>query len=334
LALGRTRRLLACLVTSAAIASLAACGGTPHDVVVRIGDAAISKSTVDHWMSVMAGGRAPPDSSNRRRALRQQALSFLIGSRWVIGEAAAQGLKVSEREVAQRVAQKESAFAPGGEAELHELLEATGQRVTDIAFEAKAELASSKIRQALVSKEPGILSAQIARYYTRNKPRFAIPERREIEITNRKSAAEAIKLRSEVVSGRSFAAASRREWVERASEPGRDAGRGTPKQNALERAIYTAKPNMLIGPVKQRVDYFMFEVKRIVPASYRSLAQVRGAIAKRLTAEQQRRTLAQFISAWRKKWIAKTDCHTGYVVRKCRQYEGSRATPEDPYTLS
>jgi hypothetical protein len=292
-------------------------------------------STVDHWTSIMAGGRAASASSSRRQALKEQALSFLIGSRWVIGEAAAQGLTMSDQEIARQVAQKESASFPGGKAELREYLHATGQRVADIVFEAKVELGSAKIRQLLTKNEPDITFAEVARYYTRNRQRFAIPRRREIEITNRKGAAEAAAIRSEVASGRSFARVSRREWVEWASEPRSGATRGTRKQGALEKAIFSARPDVLTGPVKQGVDYFLFEVKQITGGSYEPLSQVRSAIFTRLTTERQRRAIARFIRAWRRTWIAETDCRAGYVVQKCRQYKGSKATlPEDPYTLT
>ena len=332
LVVNRPLRSIRCIpalaATLVAILGCAACGGGSSDVVAQVGRYPITKTTLNHWMSVMAGGRVAPGQSKQRQALRQQVLGFLISSQWVIGEAADEGLKVSKQEIEQRFKAKKSASFPGGEAEFHEFLKATGQTTSDIMLEARAELASSKIRGTLTSKEPKITQAQIARYYSQNKQRFAIPERRELEITNRKSKVEADKLKREVESGKSFASVSGRESTKRPRHeaPGYDA--------TLERAVYAARPNVLTGPVKLRVDYYLFEVKQIIPGREQTLPEVQGSIEKQLATEQQRRTLAGFIKAWRTKWTARTDCHPGFVVQKCRQHNASKTTPpEDPLTL-
>jgi foldase protein PrsA len=297
--------------------------------VARVGPAAITSAMVERWTSALAGGRVPSDPS-RRQALRAQALASLISAQWALGEGAADGMKLSGREVQRQFQKKRSASFPGGEAELKEFLKATGQRLSDITFEAKAELASAKIRQLLASREPPITSAQIASYYGRHRQSFLIPERREIEVTNRKSQVEAQAIKRQVASGRSFAHAARRfkrESIE-LSPLAYSASLGS--DAALARAIHFAPANVPIGPVLvHRVDYYVFEVRRITPARQQTLAQVRSSISQQLAAEQQRRALAAFIAAWRRRWIARTSCAPGYVVQKCRQYNGAK-TPEDP----
>lgn len=305
-------------VVLAIVMGFAACGGGTHGTVVaRVEETAITKATVDHWLSVMTGGRATLDPSKRQyQALLQQTLGFLISSEWTIGEAAEEGLKVSEQEIEQRLEEKTSDSFPGGEAEFHAFLKGTGQTVPDVKFKIEAELASSKLRRMVAGKEHEITKVQIATYYSQNKRRFAVPEQRKLEIVNRKSAAAASKLRRDVELGKSFASIARTTSVERAS----NASRG--KRNALERAIYSAKPNVLTGPVQLRVNYYLFEVKGIRVATYRTPAQVQSSIEKQLADEQRRRTLAEFVKGWRKKWIARTDCRAGYVVPDCEQYKG------------
>lgn len=298
--------------------------------MARVGPAAITRAMVERWTSALAGGRVPSDQL-RRQALQAQALASLISAQWALGEAAADGMKLSGREVQRQLAKKRSASFPGGEAELKEFLEATGQRLSDITFEAKAELASAKIRQLLASKEPPITSTQIASYYGRHRQSFLIPERREIEVTNRKSQALAQAIKRQVASGRSFASAAKwrfkRESVE-LSPLAYSASRGS--DAALARAIHFARANVPTGPVLvHRIDYYVFEVRRITPARQQTLAQVKGSISRQLAAEQQQRALAAFIAAWRRRWIARTSCAPGYVVQKCRQYSGAK-TPEDP----
>jgi hypothetical protein len=217
------------------------------------------------------------------------------------------------------VSSKEKAVFPGGKAEVREFQHASGQSPADARFEAAAELAVSKLRHALAQKQPAVTSAQVADYYAHHQSLFAIPERRELLITNRKTPAQVAALKKEVASGRSFAAMSQPYTAERPSA----ASRAAEPETALEKAIYSAKPKVLTGPVKHWVDVYVFEVLRIKPPSHRPLAQVHDLIERRLAAERRRRAIAQFAKTWWEGWTAKTDCEPGYVVNRCRQYTGS-----------
>jgi hypothetical protein len=319
----RCRLGFACNAAAAAvIVGFVGCAGATHErVVVRVGQAKLTPATIDHWTSVMAGGRLPKDPA-RLIDLRTQALSFLISSEWLLGEAAKDGIRLSPEEVSSQRVQKERSSFPGGAPEQSAFLRATGQRASDLAFEAKAELAARRIRQLLASREPPISRAQVVRYYRRNKERFVIPERVELAITNRKSVAEAEALRRSASARRNFAKIARRESLE-LSPISYSTRRGT--DATLARAIHFARPHVLTGPVlAHRVDYYMFEVFRATPARLRPLGQVEAAIRRQLAAKQRQRTLAAFIKAWRTRWTARSSCTHGYVVQKCRQYAGPK----------
>lgn len=328
----RLRLIAAYIAAVAAAIALNACsGGGTNDVAVRVGDSTIAKVTVAHWMAVTAGGRAVTSSAGQQyRQLHQQVLGFLISSQWVLGEAAEQGLKVSDREIEQGLKQKVRVSYPGGESELRQFLKDTGQSLSDVKFEIQAHLAEQKIRQRLAEREAPIAQSQIASYYDGHRQSFAIAERRGLEITNRKSAAKAQKVKQEVLAGRSFASTKvKRYTAERPLESSGGFQKDARERKALERAIYSAKPGVVTGPVRLRLDYFLFKVTHITPGRQQPLAEVQGTIKKQLVSQQQRATLRAFIVRWRRKWIGKTDCHAGYVVQKCSQYRGTKA-PEDP----
>jgi len=99
------------------------------------------------------------------------------------------------------------------------------------------------------------------------------------------------------------------------------------------RAIFAARPHVVVGPLPLFGHYAVFEVTRIVPSRRQPLAQARSSIERQLAGEQQRQTLARFISAWRARWIAKTDCQPQDVMQKCRQYHGPLA-PEGQLDFS
>ncbi len=268
--------------------------------------------------------RGKPDQA-RYRALRTQAVELLISAQWLVGEAADRGLRISAGEARQLIAARKATSFPGGEGEFREFLKTTGETLSDLELQARAELASTKLRRLAAAGARTVTAAQVAAYYTRHRQLFFIPQRRDVRITNRKSAAAAEQLEREVEAGKSFAALSEPESVARTSISA--AG------DILDRAIYAAKLHVLTGPVRQRVDYFVFVVEDVIPARYLTLDQVSGSIRSQLLAERQRRAVAVFIEAWKTAWIASTSCLPGYVVQKCREYDGPRA-PEEPFELS
>jgi hypothetical protein len=300
---------------------VAACGGdsAPSGVVIRIGDAAIARPAVDHWVSVMAAGRSPSPGTPRYQVLRSRATTYLIAARWLIGEAADRGVGVSGQEVKRGFRERESAAFPGGNSELRDFLRATGETVTDIEFEVKVQLALAKLRRLVANGAPAVTSAQVAKYYARHRRRFAVEEQREVWITNTKTAAAARDVMRRVAAGKSFATVAQPETFGIAYDAGTERRRGP-----LQEAISSARLNALSGPVHDRVDYFVFEVKKIVPAHHKTLGQVAGAIAKQLTRERRRRALAVFNERWATKWTALTDCRPGYIATPCRQYRGPR----------
>ena len=347
--------------------SLAACGqGAGSAVVARVGRASVTKGALTHWISVMAPGGQAPDpphytactarrrselaqSSNGRPALtaaelaaecRQRylqmqagALEYLISAQWVIGEAADDGLTLTDGQVTQSLEAKRRRSFPGGRGEFEEFLKAAHQTVADAMLEARVELAKSEVYKRAVSLAHSPTSAEVASYYHQHQQSFVVPERREVEITNRKSAAEGERLKREVAHGLAFATIAKRETLSRTTGGEPALKIDTLTAAALERAVFSAKPNVLAGPVRRRVDYYVFEVMRIVPARLLPLPQVAGAIERQLSAERQRLAVADFVAGWRRKWTARTSCLPAYVVQKCRQYSGPRK-PEDPLGLS
>jgi len=347
---------IAASVTAVVVsAALVGCGGGGHDsrTVVRVGDGAITAADVAHWMAVLAPGHVVPDRprytvciareaklgnqaaggdprlecQRRYQELEQQALGYLLSTTWLLGEAAELGAKVSSED-ARRQVERRIKSSPNGQREYEESLKATDYTVGDSELEAQAEIARARIRRQLIRNEPAVSSAEIARYYRQNIRRYQIPERRYFYIVeNLKSEAAAQNAIREIGRGKSIASMSLYESLPRksfASVPG--------LKRIIYEAIFAAKLNVLAGPVTLNHLRFLFKVTRITPFRLPTLAEVGGAIKQKLTADRNRRTLAQFAKAWRRKWIARTSCIRGYVTDQCRQYD--RRGAEEPLSAA
>lgn len=325
-----------------ALATLVAGCGGGEAVVARVGGHAITKAALAHWMAAMAPEHVVPDPprytaciahqrdlapevgvselreecERQEQALEQQALGFLISSRWLLSEAATRGVEVPAREV-RSLLRRKLAFLG------HDYSRA------DAELMVRAEVAAAGIQRSLSAGEPRLARARIAAYYRRHVGSYERPERRYFDVVEHlASRAAARKAMSEVAAGRSLASLGAiHEWLARMDLAG-----VAPENRRIRIDIFAARPHVLVGPERLTMSYAIFEVTKVVPRVVRSLAQARSAIEQRLAREQQRRTLARFVAGWRARWTARTDCRPGYVVPKCRQYAGPRRA-EDPFAL-
>jgi PPIC-type PPIASE domain len=308
-------------VLVAVLVGLAACGGGGAGAggAIRVGDSVITTRTLDHWASVLGGGRLPAAGTSRLRAAMRGAAELLISAAWSTGEAGARGLETSAQALQRQLRAREAAEFPGGSAEMQSFLEATGETHADVELEAKAAWAASALRLRAMKEAPPVTSAQVAAYYNGHRARFAVLERREIVQTETKTQADAIVARRKMAADRELLNDSEPETLAIMPHAIAEA-----RLRPAEAAIAAAKPHTLVGPVKQRVDYYVFEVKRVYPAHEEPLSRVGRAIVSQLTSERRARALAAFERAWVRKWSARTSCAGGYVVMPCRQFHGHR----------
>jgi hypothetical protein len=105
-----------------------------------------------------------------------------------------------------------------------------------------------------------------------------------------------------------------------------------PAGDEYEAAIDSARPYHVSGPYKIHADWWLYQVIKVTPPRQQSLAEVRGAIAKKLLDERTSAAVASLERELTSTWTARTDCQAGYVVQKCKQYAGPRKA-EEPLTV-
>jgi len=87
---------------------LSGCGGSGTSIVASVQGREISKGELSHWDAIKRAelrSSSRPSQTPDEAELRQMALAFLITSAWLQGEAAAQGVRASQAEVATSYAQ-------------------------------------------------------------------------------------------------------------------------------------------------------------------------------------------------------------------------------------
>jgi foldase protein PrsA len=322
--------------TSAASAST---GKTPPKPVIP--DPPAYKACIAHLQATApkpTKGQPKPTAAalktqceQQNTTLKQQVLGFLISSEWVIGEASDQGVKVSDKEVTKQFNQIRTQQFPK-EADFKKFLSGSGQTVSDLLLRVKLNLLSSKIQQK-ITKDAGKKPTQkeISSYYNQHKSQYGQPEKRNILIVLTKTQAQAEKAKQEIQSGSSFATVAKAHSIDPVSKAAGGSLPGVAKgqeEKALDTAIFTAKLNVLGGPIKTPFGYYVYEVKKKIAASQQPLAKVQSAIQQQLTAQKQQKALSEFVKNFRTKWTKRTECRSEYVVQDCKSYKA----PKTPTT--
>ncbi len=340
-------RLSALGVLALALIALAGCSegvarknaGTSAKVVVAtVAGRPISEQALAHRMAIVAveDHVSVPETPRgpRYEKLQRQALGYLISAQWQIAEATAEGRPVSEGAARTQLRQIESKLFPN-RALLQSFFKTSRKTVADLLLETEANDASTTVHEHIAESVPKLTSAMIASYYETHLARYRIPERRDLKILRTATETEALKAKREVSRGASFARLAGKSRIAQPIFTREGLALGVVnnfyKEKALNDAIFTAKPNVLMGPVRIYLGYYIFEVKRIRPSYQEGLAEARNSIRQQLPAEMLQRNQLHFIASWRARWRARTSCTPGYVMAKCRQYKGYLS--EDPTAL-
>jgi PPIC-type PPIASE domain len=264
-------------------------------------------------------------------AFAKQALDPLISQQWVIGGATEEGVSVSEAELDQAVNKDVRGET---HAQAVRQLAAQGETWAQFVLRTKVQLLAEGIRGVFMKQTEHVTPAQILAYYDAHQSALGVPPRRGLEIARVASKAEALKVKREIASGKSFATVVKSLPLVQPifSKNGlvSEYQSGLYHQTILNGAIFAAKPGVVSGPVQISLGFYVFEVTRLLPGVQVPLSQVQAGIQKQLAGELYKQAFSAYVASWRKRWRARTHCQPDYVVAKCS--EGT-PEPEDPFTL-
>jgi foldase protein PrsA len=275
-----------------------------------------------------AKGQSPPTAATLKKecetqykALSQEVLGFLISSSWVLGEANSLGIKLTDKEVKKQFETIKNQQFPKA-SEFEKFLATSGQSISDLLLRVKLNMLSTKIQAKIIKRKSIVTPAQISKYYNENSSRYTQSEKRNVLVILTKTEAAAKSAKKEVESGKAFATVAKRVSTDTVSKNNggllTEVVKGQ-QEATLDAAIFSAKVNVLTGPVKTPFGYYVFQVQSTTPGSHQTLAQAQASIKSQLTAQQEQKALAGFVKEFKTKWKAKSDCRAAYVVADCKQ---------------
>ncbi len=147
-------------VPSSPAAAVDASTVSAADAVAIVAGVPIAKTSYTHWLTVEQKLGASGSPSH-------QALGFLITSEWVLGEAAARHMSVSEAEVKKRYTQLvHQSFPKAGS--LQKYLAKSGETEADLLARIKVELLASRVAAKITSGKSASKRTAILAGFERN----------------------------------------------------------------------------------------------------------------------------------------------------------------------
>jgi foldase protein PrsA len=329
----------------------------PSGVVVRVGDATISRTTVDHWFAISVRGTPPrgdrardyrppsfagcvarerraqrkvrprPTTARLRRDCRadrerllRQVLEYLISEKWVVGEMAERGIVLTAQQIESDFQEaKQASFED--DADFRRFLRERGMTVADARSQVVYNTRYEKLREHALAAAAPVTEADVAAYYERHLDEYAFPEVRDLRIVLTKTRRAATAARRALERGQTWRTVARRYSV--FGPDLRDNGgllrrySGFGFGKSLAAAVFRAPTGKLRGPVKGALGYFVFKVLTITPPVQLTLAEASASIREELEAARQRRASEAFDRDLRARWKPRTTCRKGFVVDSC-----------------
>jgi foldase protein PrsA len=280
------------------------------------------------------GQPAPTDVTLRAQCRQQneqivqQTMGTLIQNAWIEKEAKEQDVTVSDAEVQRQLATTKRQSFPTEKA-FQRFLKQSGMTEADVLERVRIQALAAALTRKVQSSAAPVTDAQIQSYYDRNRAQFALPERRDVQIILTRTEAQANAAKRAIQGGTSWAAATRQYSTDAASKATGGVLRGVSpgqQERALDQAAFSARREVIVGPVKGQFGYYLLRVTSVTPARQTPLAEARDQIRTLLAQQGVQQKMSTFIRDFQDRWKGKTTCREGYVVQLCKNAPAIRTT--------
>jgi parvulin-like peptidyl-prolyl isomerase len=293
----------------------------------------VSQDEFDHVMEQQEAQsklkKPPAPGSKKYEEMKGAALGELLDQIWITGEAEELGVKVTNKQVEEELAQIKKQSFPTKSA-YQQFLKESKFTEEDVNDRVELQVLSNAIQEQVNSEAPAPSSAEVKSYYEAEKAsQFTEKESRDVRIIVNKDKAKvdaAKKALEKDHSPAGWKAAAKKYSSDPTSKAKGGLQAGVTEeflQEPLKKAVFGSATGELIGPEKYQSNYLLLEVVKLNPAKVKSLPEVKAQIEETLKSEKQQEYFSEFVSDYQSKWTSRTYCASGYVIERCSNFTGS-----------
>jgi parvulin-like peptidyl-prolyl isomerase len=301
-------------IAAAAVLVLAGCGGSsgpksvPSDAVAQVGDVSISKADFNQLLdqakkTFTAQKRPfPKAGSSEFKALQDQAMSFLVQRAEFDQKAKDLGVKVTDKQVDDRLAQIVKQYFGGSRAKYLKQLQQQGLTEAQVRDDIRAQLVSEGIFNK-VAADAKVSDQEVSDYYAAHRSQYGQPESRDVRHILVKSKGLADSLYGRLRAGADFAALAKKF----SKDPGSAAqggkltiskGQTVPQ---FDKVAFALKKGELSRPVHTQYGWHIIQaLSAVKPAKQTPLSQVKASIRQQLLQQKKNDLMTKWVNDTKK----------------------------------
>jgi len=318
----RYLKLTLLLATSAAV--LAGCGSSskvPSSAVAKCGNQTISNdqynSLIDQAKrSYKVQKRAfPKPGSTEYETLKNQAVGYLVQRCEFADEADKLGIKITDKQVADRLAQIKKQYFGSSEAKYQKQLKTQGLSEQQVTDDIKAQLVSELIFKKVTSNVK-VSDSDVKKYYDSHLSQYGTPEQRDIAHILVKKKPLADQLYAQIKAGADFSKLAKKY----SQDPGSKAqgGKLTISKGqtvaTFDAMAFVLKTGAVSRPVKTEFGYHIIKaLGPIKPAKTTPFKQVKESIRQQLLQQQKNTAMTAWVNKVKKDFAGKVHYQAGYA---------------------
>ncbi len=267
--------------------------------------------------------KPPKPDSPQYESIKDTALSNVITSRWIEGEAQDRGITASNTDVQNYIKQQ-----IGSSSQFKKAAKQAGfANLAAARDQVRVIIVSQQLQNEVIpTNAPSVSEELIRNFYEANKSQFAQPETRDVrEIVNKDRAkveqAKGILERDD--SPASWKKVAAKYSTDKATKSNGGLQQGVAQgqsEPALDQQISSAPTGQLVGPFKGKAGWYLIEVEKVTPASVTPLSKLESQIRQQLAQGEQQEIASAAQQGITNKWTQRTFCGAGYVVQQCANY--------------
>jgi len=307
------------------------------DEVAVVEDAPDGHVTVDEFNTALeqtALGQGlqtvPKPSDPQYATLKDSAMSNLLTSKWIAGEAEDRGITASETDVDTWIKQN-----IGGPSQFKKAADEAGFTPDEAREQARIIVMSQELQKEVIpTKAPTVSEELIQSFYEANKSQFVQPETRDVrEIVNKDKAQveQAKAILEDDDSSSSWEKVAAKYSTDKATKSNGGLRQGVAtgqSEPELDQQISSAPTGELVGPFQGQAGWYLIEVEKVTPESVTPLSKLESQIRQQLAQGEQQQIASAAQKNITDKWTARTFCGEGYLVQQCANYTPPAATTE------
>jgi hypothetical protein len=317
-------------------------------VVDGVPDGVISKADYTTGLAQAAASsglpKLPKPGDPQFTQIKDMAITNLLLSRWIGGEAADRGITVSSSVVQDQLATVVKSQFNNSLKQFNQFLvqahfsdqpncfqsltSPSQPSCADAALnQVRLQVLSTRVQSAVLPKNPPKVSQDaIDNFYNANLTQFQQPETRDVRLILNKDKAQVDKAKAALDADDSSASWTKvakqysTDPTTKSSGGLRQAVAKGQSEPALDKALFSASTHTIVGPIKGQSGYYVIEVEAVHPAATTPLKTVQPQIQQQLGASLQQQIATNFQTDFVDKWSSRTFCADGYVISRCSNY--------------